>query len=101
MEWNFPVSLAEARIAMESLFVAPFVSSPFWLRKWEKVREGSDLYAEIGLNGLRLTKENLVEAKEMVRDGESLYAVRIGGQNNNEMVLEWRGNPLVRVSTWR
>ncbi|GFS38572.1 hypothetical protein Acr_00g0058370 [Actinidia rufa] len=101
MEWNVAVSLAEARIAMESLFVAPFISSPFCLRKWEEVREGSDLYAEIGLNGQRLTKENLVEAQEMVREGESLYVVTIGGQNNNEMVLEWRGNPLVRVSTWR
>ncbi|KAI7997769.1 Nodulation-signaling pathway 2 protein [Camellia lanceoleosa] len=101
MEWNFPVYLAEARITMESLFVAPFVSSMSWLQKWEEVREGSDLHAGIGLKGLRLTKENLVEAKEMVKEGESSYAVKIEGQNKNEMVLEWRGTPLVRVSTWR
>ncbi|KAL7248618.1 hypothetical protein ACSBR2_003372 [Camellia fascicularis] len=101
MEWNFPVYLAEARIAMENLFVTPFVSSHSWLQRWEELTEGSDLHAGIGMKGLTLTKENLMEAKEMVNEGQSSYTVKIEGQNENEMVLEWRGTPLVRVSTWR
>ncbi|PSS32707.1 Nodulation-signaling pathway 2 protein [Actinidia chinensis var. chinensis] len=101
MEWNFPVCLAEARLAMENLFVAPSISSLSWRRKWEEMREGSDLHAEIGLEGLRLTEENLTEAKEMMAEGKSLFTVRIEAQKQNEMVLEWRGTSLVRVSTWR
>ncbi|KAA8517454.1 hypothetical protein F0562_017747 [Nyssa sinensis] len=101
MEWNFPIDLAEARIAMESLFVAPYVSSFSWFQKWEEMREGSDLQAEVGLEGCRLSIANLMEAKEMVKEEESLYTVKIEGQKENEMVLEWRGTPLVSISTWR
>ncbi|KAK2969908.1 hypothetical protein RJ640_009854 [Escallonia rubra] len=100
MESNFPMYLAEARIAMESLFVAPYVSSLSWLQKWEEIRESSSFQAGDALDGLRMSRESLLEAKEMVKEGETSYKVKIEGQNENEMVLEWRGTPLVRVSTW-
>ncbi|XAR68776.1 hypothetical protein NMG60_11000140 [Bertholletia excelsa] len=101
MEWNFPGCFAEGRIAMESLFVAPSVSSISWLQKWEELREGYDHYVGIGLKGVRISGENLMEAKEMVKEEESQYVVRVEGKYLNEMILEWRGTPLVRVSTWR
>ncbi|KAK3032837.1 hypothetical protein RJ639_037014 [Escallonia herrerae] len=100
MEYNFPMYLAEARIAMESLFVAPHVSSTSWLQKWEDIRVSSSFQATDGLKGWRLSNESLIEAKEMVKEGDTSYRVKMEGQNDNEMVLEWRGTPLVRVSTW-
>ncbi|KAJ0088303.1 hypothetical protein Patl1_31409 [Pistacia atlantica] len=54
----------------------------------------------VGLEECKVSKEMLIEAKEMVK-GENSYGVRIGGYSENEMILEWRGTPLVRVSTWR
>ncbi|XAR55795.1 hypothetical protein NMG60_11035998 [Bertholletia excelsa] len=101
MEWSFPVCLAEARITMENLFVSPFVSSLSWVQKWEEARQGLDLRARIGLKRLRVSEENIMGAKELVKAGESLYTTKIEGDRGNEMVLEWRGTPLVRVSTWR
>lgn len=101
MEGNFPTYLTEARIAMESLFVAPYVSSLSWFQKWEQDREGSVLQAELGLEGRTLSKESLLEAKEMVKARETSYEIKIEGEKENEMVLEWRGTPLVRVSAWK
>ncbi|KAK9291044.1 hypothetical protein L1049_009228 [Liquidambar formosana] len=100
MEWNFPIHLAEARIAMEFLFLAPYVSSLAWFQKWEDIREGCDLQAGIGLVGWRLSKESLLEAKVMVQEGESSYRVTFEEDRENEMVLQWRGTPLVKFSTW-
>jgi hypothetical protein len=97
LEVNFPRHLAEARVAMECLFVAPYISSLAWFQKWEEMREGWHLQ---GLEGRRLSKEILTEAEEMVRDGGNSYAARIQGQTGNEMVLEWKGTSLVRVSVW-
>ncbi|KAF5747641.1 nodulation-signaling pathway 2 protein-like isoform X1 [Tripterygium wilfordii] len=100
MEETFPVYLAEARKAMEILFVAPYASSLAWLKKWEDVKKGCQLQAVKGLDGWRLSKETLVEATEMVQSKQNSYGVRIGGENVNEMVLEWKGTQLVKVSTW-
>ncbi|XP_031248141.1 nodulation-signaling pathway 2 protein-like [Pistacia vera] len=101
MEWNFHKHLAEARIAMECLFVAPFASSVALLEKWKEVKEVYEFEAGFGLKGVRLSSESLMEAKVMAREGESLYTMRIEGENANEMVLEWGRTPLVRVSAWR
>ncbi|KAL7590773.1 hypothetical protein Lser_V15G39430 [Lactuca serriola] len=101
MEQNFPENLTEARIAMESLFVAPYVSSLSWHQKWENIREESEFKENLGLMGWRLSKESVIEAKEMVKESQSSYNIRVEGKNGNEMVLEWRGTPLVRVSCWR
>ncbi|KAA8517734.1 hypothetical protein F0562_015207 [Nyssa sinensis] len=101
MDWNFPNYLAEARLIMESLFVAPYVSSVSWLQKWEEIRGSSDLQVGVGLESCRMSIANLMEAIEIVKGGENSYEVKTEGQNENEMVLEWRGTPLVRVSTWR
>ncbi|KAK2972100.1 hypothetical protein RJ640_010263 [Escallonia rubra] len=102
MQCNFPVHLGEARTAIECLFVSPFVSSLEWNRKWEERKECGDLQLSwFGLEGWTVSKESLMEAKEMVREGQTLYGVRVDGKDNNELVLEWRGAPLVRISCWR
>ncbi|XP_062006623.1 protein NODULATION SIGNALING PATHWAY 2-like [Rosa rugosa] len=98
MELNFPSHLAEARMAMECIFIAPFVSSQAWFQKWTEMKD-CQVQPWFGLEGRRLSKENLMEAKEIVGDERS-YGIRIEGLNGNEMVLEWKGTPLVRVSTW-
>ncbi|KAH7553888.1 hypothetical protein ACOSQ2_029509 [Xanthoceras sorbifolium] len=110
MEWILPPRLAEARIAMESLFVAPYVSSQALPGMWREMKEvesavcGGFQLLPAGVFGLKVSSERLMEAKVMVREGdyESLYTVKIEGENNfNEMVLEWKETPLVRVSAWR
>ncbi|XP_031126975.1 nodulation-signaling pathway 2 protein-like [Ipomoea triloba] len=102
MEWHFPVNLTEARIAVESLFLAPHACSDSWFHDWQenKMKAISDLRAEMGLQGRKLSIENILQAKEMVNERESPYRVRIEEANQHEMILEWRETPLVRVSTW-
>ncbi|KAF5939712.1 hypothetical protein HYC85_023971 [Camellia sinensis] len=100
IEWAFPNHLGEARTALECLFVAPLISSLAWIHKWDEMG-CCDLQLGFGLEGCQVSKESLMEAIEMVREGKSLYGVRIEGENNNIMVLEWRGIPLVRFSCWR
>ncbi|KAK9920366.1 hypothetical protein M0R45_028921 [Rubus argutus] len=99
MESNFPDHLAEARMVMEYIFLAPCISSQAWFQKWTEMKEDCHVQPLFGLEGRRLSKENLMEAKEIVGDERS-YGIRTEGQNENQMVLEWRGTPLVRVSTW-
>ena len=48
-----------------------------------------------------MSKESLMEAQEMVREGVSPYVVMVEDETNNEVVLEWRGIKLVKVSFWR
>ncbi|KAK9154011.1 hypothetical protein Sjap_001491 [Stephania japonica] len=100
MDWHFPSQLREARIAMEHLFVAPYVSSLACFGKWEETREDG-LQGAHGLNGWRFGKDNLVQAKEMVREGESPYRVTVQGEDQNVMALEWKSTALVKVSTWK
>ncbi|PON94328.1 GRAS transcription factor [Trema orientale] len=99
MESTFPDRLAGARMTMECLFVAPYISSLAWSQKWEEIKEGFHLKTGFGFEGWSLSKESIVEAKIMVGE-DSCYEVRIEGQNGNEAALEWRGVPLVRVSAW-
>ncbi|XP_044474029.1 protein NODULATION SIGNALING PATHWAY 2-like [Mangifera indica] len=101
MEWNLHNLLAEARIAMECLFVAPYASCLSLFEKWKEIKEVCEFEPGFGLKGVRLSSESLMEAKVMGREGEGLYRVRIEGENANEMVLEWERTPLVRVSAWR
>lgn len=100
LEINFPLNFTEARVALECLFVAPYISSLAWFQRWEEIREGCHLEAGLGLVGRRLSKDIFMEAREMVEEGEDKYEVRIEGQIGNEMVLEWKGHTIVRVSTW-
>lgn len=100
MKSHFPDYFAEARLAMESLFLGPYVSSPSCFQKWEEIKNGPVSASITSLQGLKVSQDNLLEAKEMVNEGETLYAIRTEGQNENEMILEWGGSPLVRVSTW-
>ncbi|XP_071738492.1 protein NODULATION SIGNALING PATHWAY 2-like [Rutidosis leptorrhynchoides] len=99
-ECSFLSYLKEARMAMETLFFAPFISSQSWFQKWDEGRENAVARMELGLKGRPMSEESLNEAKELVKEGESLYGVRIEGENGNEMVLEWNGTPLVKVSVW-
>ncbi|KAK3000112.1 hypothetical protein RJ639_023793 [Escallonia herrerae] len=102
MQCNFPVHLGDARTAIECLFVSPFVSSLAWNRKWEERKECGDIQLSwFGLEGWTVSKESLMEAKEMAREGQTLYGVRVDGKDKNELVLEWRGAPLVKISCWR
>ncbi|KAK4418901.1 SCARECROW-LIKE protein 7 [Sesamum alatum] len=100
LEGNFPVYLAEARTAMESLFLAPFMSPIGWSRDWEEMTKSCGFHAETRLEGRRLSEESLAEAKQMVNEREHSYRVTIERLRENEMVLRWRETPLVRVSTW-
>jgi hypothetical protein len=101
IESKFPVHLTEARMALECLFVAPYISSQDWYQKWVEMKQGSNLELGNGLEGWRVSRVNLEEAREMVGDKQSSYGVKIGGDLGNEMILEWKSTPLVRVSTWR
>ncbi|KAJ4704366.1 nodulation-signaling pathway 2 protein-like [Melia azedarach] len=102
MEWNFPTRLEKARMAMECLFVGPFVSSLALFEEWNQMKEvGDSFLTGFGLQEARFSNESLMEAKVMVREGKCLYSVRTEGENENVMVLEWNGTPLVRISAWR
>ncbi|KAI4353777.1 hypothetical protein L6164_002705 [Bauhinia variegata] len=100
IEANFPKKHSEARIAMESLFVGPYVSPLAWLQKWEEVRKNSHLQGEIGLEGSRFSKEIVMEIGEMLKGSECSYQARLEGDNDNELVLGWNGTQLLRISTW-
>ncbi|KAI4356042.1 hypothetical protein L6164_000095 [Bauhinia variegata] len=100
IEANFPKKFSEARIAMESLFVAPYVSALAWFKKWEEVRENCHLHGGIGLENRRFGKEIVMEVREMLKGSVSSYQARLEGNDGNELVLEWKGTELVRVSTW-
>ena len=97
---NLPLHFTEARIALKCLFVAPYISSLAWFQRWKEIRGGCHLEAGLGLVGRRLSKEIFMGAREMVEEGENKYGIRIEGQIGNEMVLEWKRNTIVRVSTW-
>nr|GMC95409.1 nodulation-signaling pathway 2 protein-like [Ipomoea batatas] len=98
IEWHFPAILSEARIALENIFLAPCINSESWYQDWEqnKIRGTCDFQ----LQRQTLSTESLVQAKELVGERESPYRVSIEEQKQNEMILEWRGTPLIRVSTW-
>ncbi|MCD9640890.1 hypothetical protein HAX54_026602 [Datura stramonium] len=100
LELYFPAYLAQARLAMESLFLSPQICSFSWFQNWEEMRSIFNSCGEIGLQGMRISKENLLQAKEMVNERETPLKVRIEEERRHEMILEWKGTPLVRVSTW-
>ena len=100
MESNFPFQFSEARTAMENLFVAPYISCEDWLHKWEDMRQYQNLQSETELVGRSLREETLMEVGEMLRGMEGPYEVKIEGNNGNEMILEWKGTQLMRISTW-
>ncbi|KAJ0699563.1 putative transcription factor GRAS family [Helianthus annuus] len=100
IESGFPDYLNEARIAIETPFLEPFVSSKSWFQKWKEQREDTGFQEVLKLIRVRMSKENWNEARELVKEGESPYGIRIEEENGNVMVLEWRGIPLVKVSAW-
>ena len=58
IEWKFPSCFIEVRIAMECLFIAPYVSSRAWMQEWKEVEQCCDFKTGFGLEGLRLSNES-------------------------------------------
>lgn len=100
LELNFPAYLAEARTALEILFLAPFMCPVSWLQDWEETAKSCDTQTEMRLKARKLSLDSLDEAKQMISGGETSYNVKIEGTRVHEMVLQWKETPLVRVSTW-
>lgn len=102
IESDFPSQqLVEARLAVESLFVSPFVSCLDWFQTWEEIRERLDVpLGSCCVDGWRISQASLMEAMRLI-SGKRSYSVAIG-ENENEMVLEWEDShmPLVRFSVW-
>ncbi|KAJ6968982.1 protein NODULATION SIGNALING PATHWAY 2-like [Populus alba x Populus x berolinensis] len=71
------------------------------LKKWVEMKQGCNLELGNVFEGWRVSRVSLEEAREVVGDEQSSYGVRIGGDLGNEMILQWKSTPLVRVSTWR
>ncbi|XP_039129124.1 protein NODULATION SIGNALING PATHWAY 2-like [Dioscorea cayenensis subsp. rotundata] len=95
LEWHFPSHLSLARTTMECLFVGPCVSLIDFVEDFEP-------FCGHGLRECRVSKERLMEVKEMVMKGrDEPYEIKVNGYCENEMVLEWRGTPMVRLYTWR
>ncbi|XWS67280.1 hypothetical protein CRYUN_Cryun05aG0274000 [Craigia yunnanensis] len=100
MQSNSVKHLVQARMAMECLFVGPNICGQAWLQKWKEINETCHFQAGTTLEGLRVSAERLMEAKEIVRERGNSYELSIGGNSGNELGLEWRGITLVRVSSW-
>ncbi|XP_057467208.1 uncharacterized protein LOC130756663 [Actinidia eriantha] len=98
---TFQNHLGEARTAMECLFVDPPVYSLGWIQKWKEREEFCYFELSCELEKWKVSKESLMEAKEMVREGVSPYGGMVEDETNNEVVLEWRGIKLLKVSFWR
>ncbi|KAF8006075.1 hypothetical protein BT93_K0390 [Corymbia citriodora subsp. variegata] len=93
--------LAEARLAVESLFVSPFVFCLDWFQTWKERREGLDVpLGSCCVDCWRISQASLMEAMELI-SGKRSYSVAIG-ENENEMVLAWTDSHmlLVRFSAW-
>ncbi|PIN13369.1 hypothetical protein CDL12_14013 [Handroanthus impetiginosus] len=97
LEKNSPVYLSDARIAVESVFLAPFMCPVSWFQDWVEMTKIQNHRAESQLKGRKLSDESLAEAKQMVNERENSHKVKM---RQNEMVLQWKETPLVRVSTW-
>jgi len=85
---------------MEQLFLQPCICSLDWLQTWEEMHRGDPVEAEISFKGCQLSKNILLEIREVLRKSEGSYQARIEGQNDNELVLEYEGTQLLRFSTW-
>jgi len=101
IESHFPTRFIEARIVMEQLFLQPCISSLDWLQTWEEMHRSDPVEAEISFKGCQLSKNILMEIREVLRGREGSYQARIEGQNDNELVLEYEGTQLLRFSTWK
>ncbi|XP_030464241.1 protein NODULATION SIGNALING PATHWAY 2-like [Syzygium oleosum] len=107
MELHFPGpgEFTEARMALECLFMGPYVSSLANYQDWEESGETNRaVVSEMGLKARKISKRehHLVEAKELVRlgGGESSYWVRVEGAEENRMALGYRGSTFIRISSW-
>jgi hypothetical protein len=101
IESQFLEKYSKARIACEVLFVAPCISSCDWLKTWEEMKSDGDFLTEISLESGSLSKNVLMEVKELLRGCESSYQAKVEGENGNEIVLEWKGTQLLRFSIWK
>ena len=65
------------------------------------MKRGDHLEAETSLEGCQLSKNILMEIREVLRESEGSYQAKIEGQHDNELVLEYKGTQLLRFSTWK
>ncbi|CAN1174708.1 Protein NODULATION SIGNALING PATHWAY 2 [Linum perenne] len=97
----FDSQLKEARIAMDCLFLRPYVGSIARFEMWvDIVRESKEL-VKLGLDALGMKKGLIEQGREIVKECESLYWVCIEGVNKNQMVLGYKDTPLLKMSSWR
>ncbi|MBA0697967.1 hypothetical protein Goari_021482 [Gossypium aridum] len=101
MESNMAKYLVQARLAMECLFVGPNICAQAWFQKWKEMNETCYFQTGTTLEGLKVSRGRVMEAKEIVKERENSYEVSIGGDSGNELTLDWRGITLVKVSSWR
>ncbi|KDP45773.1 hypothetical protein JCGZ_17380 [Jatropha curcas] len=101
IETHFPHHLKEARIAIECLFLVPYISSLIDIQMWKHISREIRTLSELGLEPWRMRIENLMEAKELVREEESFYWVSFEGVKHNQMVLGYMETPVTKVSSWR
>lgn len=97
MEIQMPSQFSEARVAMECLFVAPYLSL---LAKMDERELRDGLVPKMGLEARRISKGIIEEAKELTREESAIYCIRTEGENENELILSYKDTPLVRVSSW-
>lgn len=97
MEWQFPSEFLEARMTMECLFMSSQISHLLGCPNWTQ----SKIFEALGLIGREIGHGNVNEAKQLVREGQSLYCVKTDGEFGNQMILEYSGTPLVSVSCWQ
>nr|KYP35022.1 Nodulation-signaling pathway 2 protein [Cajanus cajan] len=101
IESHFPSRFSEARLAMEQLFLQPCISSLDWLQMWEEMKRGCHVEAKISLEGCRLSKNVLMEIREVLKGSEGSYQTRIEEEHDNELILEYNGTQLLRFSAWK
>ncbi|CAI0527111.1 unnamed protein product [Linum tenue] len=101
MEGHMPYKLREARVAMECLFLTPYVACIAGFERWEGIIRESKALAELRLQARGMRRGCVEEARELVREGESLYWVSVEGVEGNQLVLGYKETPLLKVSCWR
>ncbi|KAF9675701.1 hypothetical protein SADUNF_Sadunf09G0059800 [Salix dunnii] len=100
LDCHFPDHLREARIAIECVFLIPYFSSSTDLQMWDDIAKERKALSGLGLVARQMREDNLLEARELIRESKRFYSVNIEGVKENEMVLSYMEVPLVKVSSW-
>ncbi|KAL5720960.1 hypothetical protein ACHQM5_013578 [Ranunculus cassubicifolius] len=101
IDCHFPPHLTEAKLAIENIFLAPYISSATCYQRWNELGKNSGLETVTGLESRRFSIENFLQAKEIVQEGSSMYSMKVDEVCENAISLCFRGTSLVKVSVWR